>query len=249
MPNGHQNSQAPDSSRQNGVTVSQTATGGRSYARNLVKHHLTKGAEHKTFLTLFGVLILTISVTLIIAGVFSARVATDRAALWYSEHCGVWKFNSSAGGVEAATRHDIYDRQKESRAGEYAQNCYGSANLLQSERCNFFYQPTIDYSSNPTWDCPFASKEMCLEGQQAIEFRTGLLDPNGIGVNSKQMYKFRRNTTCAPLTWGDSFVRNETRGGRTTYYYHYGSKGSDYNYTYSTTGNPHDWHAPNYLVR
>jgi len=120
---------------------------------------------------------------------------------------------------------------------------------LQSERCNFFYRPTIDYTSNPTWDCPFASKEMCLPGQQAIQFRTGLIDPNDIGVNSRQMYRFRRNTTCAPLTWGDSFVRNETKNGKTAYYYHYGSKGNDYNYTYSTTGNPHDWHAPNYLVR
>jgi len=184
-----------------------------------------------------------------IGSLFTSGIANNRAALWDSEYCGVWKFNSSEGGPDAATRHDIYDRQKEARAGEYAQNCYESASLLKTGRCNFFYKPTIDYCVTPRWGCPFA-KEMCVQGQEPIHFNTGLIDPNDIGINSAHLFKFRRHFTCTPLTWEDKYIRHETaENGETTYYYEFGSTGHSYNYTYSTTGNPHDWHAPNYVVR
>ena len=181
---------------------------------------------------------------------YATGIADNRTALWDSEHCGVWKFNNSAAGFDAATGHDIYDRQKEARAPEYAHNCYGSADLLKSGRCNLFYQPTIKYNREPRWGCPFTVREICVQGQQPLNFYTDLIDRNDIGINSKHLFKFRRNSTCTPLTWEDSYVRNKTAvNGETTYYYEFGSTGHNYNYTYSTTGNPHDWHAPSYVVR
>jgi hypothetical protein len=199
---------------------------------------------------MLGIVVLGVFVAWAIGSLFSTGIANNKTALWDSEHCGVWKFNSSAAGFDAATRHDIYDRQKEARAGEYAHNCYGSADLLKSGRCSLFYQPTIKYNREPRWDCPFTAREICVQGQQPLHFYTDLIDPNDIGINSKHLFKFRRNSTCTPLTWEDSYIRNKTaKNGETTYYYEFGSTGHNYNYTYSTTGNPHDWHAPSYVVR
>lgn len=221
--------------------VSPTGTG--RHSRRTVR----KWLENNTIL---GIVVLGAFVAWAIGSVFSAGVSNNRAALWDSEYCGVWKFNSSAAGIDAATRHDIYDRQKEARAGEYAQNCYGSADLLKSGRCNLFYKPTIKYTAEPRWGCPFPVDKMCVQGQQPMHFYTDLIDPNDIGINSEHLFKFRRNSTCSPLTWEDSYVSNKTaENGEITYYYEFGNTGHNYNYSYSTTGNPHDWHAPSYVVR
>jgi hypothetical protein len=99
------------------------------------RRKVRKFFEEKTML---GIVILGSFVAWVIGSLFSAGISDNRAARWDSKYCGVWKFNSSAAGVDAATRHDIYDRQKEARAGEYAQNCYGDGDILKSGRCNLF---------------------------------------------------------------------------------------------------------------
>jgi hypothetical protein len=225
--------------------------GGRAVGRYVTANNLQNDGEHKTILTVIGTVVLAVFVARVIATLFSAKVATDKAVRWSSEsgYCGVWRLNSTKAGEGAAALNDIlYMREKEARAGEYARNCYGDANALQSLRCDFFYNQKIKYEAAPSWDCSFA-EEVCLPRQRStITFDTGYVDINQIGINSKHPYKFRRRTNCSALSVEDQFVRPETKDGATTYYYEYGTKGSS-NFTYKTTGNPHEWHAPNYLVR
>lgn len=227
------------------------SSSGRAFLRNCFVHCQDENSTGRTVLTIIAFGLLAVFVGKIIAGIFAAKVASDNAALWSSEsgYCGVWRLNSTKAGEGAAVLNDIlYMRGKEARAGEYARNCYGDTTTLQSLRCNFFYRQKIKYNVAPSWDCSFA-EEVCLPHQRStITFDTGLIDVNDIGVNSKYPYKFRRRSNCSALSVEDRFVRPEIKNGITTYFYEYGTKGNS-NFTYKTTGNPHDWHAPNYLVR
>jgi hypothetical protein len=249
-PDGQGDGQGFDSSGQSAASVTAQSTSGRALGRNVAAHMLKKDGEHKTLLTVVGTAVLALFIARVIATLFSAKVATDNAARWSSEsgYCGVWRLNTTKSGKSKAVLNDImYMREKEARAGEYARNCYGHATTLQSMHCDFFYRQKIKYDAAPVWDCSFA-EEVCFPYQQSIVFDTGSVDINDIGVNSKHPYKFRRRTNCSALSVEDQYVHPETKNGATTYYYKYGTKGGD-NYTYKTTGNPHDWHAPNYLVR
>lgn len=191
-----------------------------------------------------------------IAAVFSARVATDRAALWSSAHCGVWEFNSEKAGDDATTRAAVYNRGKEARAGEYARSCYETKNLLDTIDCHFFYRPNITYTTSYSWDCPFANSTICAKGQQIVTFNTSSVDASQIGVNSKEPYKFRRATTCAVLNDAFPYIRNSTRNGETAYEYYYGKllDGGDpqeveYEYSWRTVGNPFETRAPVYRMQ
>jgi hypothetical protein len=190
-------------------------------------------------------------------GIFSAKVATDRAALSSSTHCGIWTLDENAGDEDAA-RADLSDHQKEKRAGEYARHCYGSSIAVDSNRCDFFYRQDIPFTNKSGHPCPF-SPNLCLYGlYSAVSFDTGLVDASSIGINYKTTHKFRRNTTCSPLNMDYPYVRNETSldSDETSYYYYYGSIFDDTslppmtrNYTYKTSGNPFNWLAPVYSVK
>jgi hypothetical protein len=235
---------------------------GRETVDNLFKDAFQKSSSLSGPSAAATVLILTVTlgavVALIIASVFSAKIAPDGAAISSSTHCGLWEFDDGAGD-EAAARAYLHDYEKEARAGDYAQNCYGSQDPTDSMRCNFLYYPKIEFSNKSLDTCPFKSFDLCAGGKySAVTFDTGLIDASQIGINFKITHKFRRKTTCSPLNIDSPYVRNESshNSNDTNYYYYYGSIKDDIidqprstNYTYRTSGNPFDWYAPGYSVR
>lgn len=203
-------------------------------------------------LAVLATVVMICSVGMIIGGVFTARVKINGAALLDSNHCGLWLFDSENAGTDAATRAGVLNLEKETRAGEYAQNCYGMPTTFDYMRCDFFYRRNISFSTNYSYECPFHS-DICAQGQQSVTFQTEVVAASEIGVNSKNPHRFRRTMTCTPLSMEYPFIRNETRDGLTTYYYHYGQrirKGTNppksLPYTHNTTGDPFDMLAPVY---
>ncbi|OCK85505.1 hypothetical protein K432DRAFT_421764 [Lepidopterella palustris CBS 459.81] len=224
-------------------------------------------AQHATIMVVILTAILAVFVAQIVANVFSAKIATDRAALSSSKFCGIYDFNGDDAGPEDAARADVYNYQQEARAGEYAQNCYGSQNATASMRCNFFYKRSISVKYSYPDRCPFEThpdRRPCYGGlYSAVTFDTGIVDASELGINSKITHKFRRKSTCVPLSMEYPFVRNVTthNSNSPTFHYYYGGRYSldedDYkcsfpklisNYTYETSGNPYDWLAPVYSV-
>ncbi|MCJ1250939.1 hypothetical protein MMC30_008167 [Trapelia coarctata] len=257
----HRNDDSQNPAQESPLDIVKRSKGGRETTVNFIKDSLQRGADFSGAHAFAMVSILTVlfalSVALIIAGVFSARVATDRAALLSSAHCGIWEFDDYAGD-DAAARADLHEHQKEARAGQYARNCYGSQNATDSTRCDFFYQTKIDFTTASMDKCPFKSYELCLGGlYSAVTFDTGLVDASNLGINAEVTHKFRRKTTCSPLNMDYPYVRNETFRDpkNTTYHYYYGGRFDDttvppteVNYTYQTSGYPFDWLAPVYSV-
>ena len=183
-----------------------------------------------------------------VAGVFSAKVATDRAALSSSKHCGIWMFDDDA-GYEAAGRDDLRDYVKEDRAGQYAQNCYNTPSSGYANGCDYFYNQSIPYSVKFEQPCPFKSANLCLHGlYSAVTFDTGFVDASVIGINSPTSYKFRRQSTCSPLNTSEPYIRQVPgKSNETTYRYYYGPK-DNVDYTFETSGTPFQWLVPVYSV-
>ena len=184
-----------------------------------------------------------------IAGVFSAKIASDRTGLSSSQHCGIWQFNENAGG-EAADRDDLNNYQKEARATQYARTCYNSPDPTDPFSCRVFYNQSIAYSTKIQQPCPFASSELCHDGlYSAISFDTGHIDASVIGINSPTTHKFRRTTSCSPLNMSEPYVVRASSGTNdTAYHYYYGPKDNT-NYTFNISGQPFDWLVPVYSVR
>lgn len=184
-----------------------------------------------------------------IAGVFSAKIASDQAGLSSSKHCGIWQFNEDAGG-EAADRDDWYNYQKEARASRYARTCYNSPDPTGPFSCKVFYNQSLAYTTKTHQPCPFASSELCHDGlYSAVSFDTGYIDAGVIGINSPNTYKFRRTTTCSPLNMSESYVqRSSASTNDTAYYYYYGPKHNT-TYTFNTSGRPFEWLVPVYSVK
>jgi hypothetical protein len=183
-------------------------------------------------------------------GVYIARIKSSNGpALLGSKECGLWTFDRKLGG-EAATRAGIRDLKKETRAAEYAQNCYGIPDMFDAIQCNFLYRSRlpsrpVSYST----ECPFQG-EICGKNQ-IVTFTTETLDASELGINSYPSPKFRRTTSCTPLSMEYPFIQNQTNNGTTTYYYYYGTKpGHDpqVNYTFKTSGNPFGRLVPAYDV-
>ena len=260
MPNDQESNQARH--RHNPYELFSSSRGGRETLGKFVKNALQRGADfsasHALIMTMIGVLVLTVFVAQVVANVFSARIATDRAAILASSHCGIWQLDEDVDD-EAASRADLRDLNKESRAGEYARNCYSSEDSNDFKKCDFFYQPKIDFKTKTQDICPFASKEICGGGRySAISFDTGLVSLNSLGINSDIDYKFRRKTSCAPLSLDYPFVQSASSNDTEnfTFHYHYGSaldeescSPIDTNYTFKTSGRPFDWLTPGYSVK
>jgi hypothetical protein len=79
-----------------------------------------------------------------IAGIFTSRIAADRAALSASSTCGIFRFDPNA-DVDDADRDDLHNYRKEAIAGEYARNCYGNPDITTSMGCGFFFNQSIGY--------------------------------------------------------------------------------------------------------
>ncbi len=184
-----------------------------------------------------------------IAGVFSAKIASDRIGLSSSNHCGIWQFDDNA-GAEAADRDDLNNYQKEARASQYARNCYNSPDSTSTLSCKIFYNQSIVFTTKTHQPCPFPSSELCLDGlYSAVTFDTGLVEASTIGINSLLTHKFRRITTCSPLNMSERYVKGPSQGANgTTYRYYYGPK-DNADHTFKTSGHPFEWLVPVYSVK
>ncbi|RFU26795.1 hypothetical protein B7463_g9542, partial [Scytalidium lignicola] len=220
--------------------------GVRDFGQDLIWNADLSG-KHQRWLGLFVFVLSLSTFGFIVGGVYVARVKVNGPAILDSRKCGLWAYNSSLGGPEAASRAGLHDLQKETRAGEYAQNCYGTPDMFDAMQCNFLYRKRLSFSSPVyTTDCPFKS-EIC--GQNQTVTFTAEVDASDLGINSRHSPKFRRRTSCTPLSMDYPFIQNKTHNGTTTYYYYYGAKPkhkAPLEYTFSTTGDPFESFVPAY---
>ena len=226
----------------------------REFVWNFVKSLLRIGAKQanspSTIMIVITIVLFGLFVAQAIAGMFSAKIASDRAGLSSSQHCGIWQFNENAGD-DAADRDDLNNYQKEARASRYARTCYNSLGLTDPfSQCRVFYNQSIAYTTKTHQSCPFASSELCHDGlYSAISFDTGYIDASVIGINSPKTHKFRRTTSCSPLNISEPYVVPSSPGSNdTNYHYYYGPKDNT-NYTFNTSGRPFEWLVPGYSVK
>ena len=213
-------------------------------------HRGAKQAESPSAITIvIATVLFGLFVAQAIAGVFSAKIASDKAGLSSSRHCGIWQFNEDAGG-EPADLDDLNNYQKEARASRYARTCYNSLDPTEPLSCKVFYNQSIAYTTKTHQSCPFPSSELCHHGlYSAVSFDTGHVDASVIGINSPKNHKFRRRTSCSPLNMSDPYVLPFSQGANdTAYHYFYGPKDNT-NYTFNTSGQPFEWLVPVYSVK
>lgn len=225
----------------------------REMAWEFVRYVVHGGAKLYTSETLSMVVITTILfglfVAYIVAGIFSAKIASDMAALSTSTSCGIWTFDTKAGD-EDTYRNDLNNQQKEARASQYARNCYNSPDPTDSLGCNLFYNKSIAFTTKSYQTCPFESPELCLNGlYSATTFDTGCVDASIVGINSPVTHKFRRKTSCSPLNMTYPYVQKwpSKDSNDSGYRYYYGPT-DNAKFTFETFGNPFEWLFSGYSV-
>ena len=239
----------------NGVpmTILIRSENSRETVLSFVKSLLHSGAKQSESPSIVMVVIATVLFGLFvaqaIAGVFSAKIASDRTGLSSSKYCGIWQLDDNA-GREATDGDDLNNYQKEARASQYASNCYVSPDSTSTLSCEIFYNQSIAFTTKTHQRCPFTSSELCLDGlYSGVTFDTGLVDASLIGINSALTPKFRRTSTCSPLNMSEPYVEGPSEGANdTTYRYYYGRK-DNADYTFKTLGNPFEWLVPAYSVK
>lgn len=92
-----------------------------------------------------------------------------------------------------------------------------------------------------------------MVGTQAVTFDTGLIDASVLGINAKEddTYKFRRSSTCAPVSIDYPYVQSKEMNGTMVYEYYYGAIDDDADSsaaTFSSIGNPFNMPLPVYNV-
>jgi hypothetical protein len=162
--------------------------------------------DHRILLCLFVLFLSLAMVGFIILGVYVARIRANGPAIVDCKKCGLWVFNRQKGGDESATRAGIRDLEKETRAGEYAQNCYGTPDMFDVIQCNFLYRSRLSFSpAEYTSDCPFQN-EIC-DRNETVTFTTDTVDATELGINSRHPPKFHRRTSCTPLSMECPFIQ------------------------------------------
>ena len=231
----------------------ETSSDSREFFGKMIESLLHRGAKEERGPSTITIVVFTVFFGLFvaqaIAGVFSAKIASDKAGLSSSKYSGIWQFNEDAGG-EPADRDDWYNYQKEARASQYARTCYNSQDPSEPFSCRIFYNQSIAYTTKTHQSCPFASSELCHDGlYSAVSFDTGYVDASVIGINSAKAPKLRRTTSCSPLNMSEPYVLRPSSGTNSTaYQYYYGPKDNT-NYTFNTSGQPFEWLVPVYSVK
>lgn len=253
-------------------TVS-TATGGRDSPKHWISALLAQDScwetRHRFCGSFFFASFLFVFYQSIVGIVLTDDVARSRSALLKSDICGLYEYDSQKSGEEEAVKADVLMVGRERRAAAYAQECYNhDPNTdVKATRCNFFYNSTIGYQVLQD-KCPFHRTDICVDGYQpgsAITFDTDWVNSGILGINEESMHKFRRKTTCAPLSADRPFVQHFTNSGtgESGYQYFYGSLYDTTNcsnevhapppvlskYTMRMTGHPFEWQAPVYKVK
>jgi len=224
-------------------------------------------ARHRFFGSFLLASFLLVLYQSIVGIVLTDNVARSRSALLRSDKCGLYEYDNEKAGEEEAVKADMLMVGRERRAAAYAQECYCSGTNVKATNCDFFYNSTIGYEVQED-KCPFDRTDICVDGYQsgsAITFDTNWVDSGILGINEESMHKFRRKTTCAPLSADRPFVQHFTNigMGESGYKYFYGSLYDTTNcsdevhapppilsdYTMRITGHPFEWQAPVYKVK
>lgn len=152
-----------------------------------------------------GMAVLFIGTVLI--SVFSAMVVSNSVAISTHPGCGIFQSNGSIDNPYYARMHKYY-RDIEEESGYYSRRCY---NLSENaDGCSFFYEQSILYDTSFNTTCPFTNElgPLCYDGpSSAVTFKTGMVKPKTIGINTPLQYTFERETTCSPLRMDDTFIR------------------------------------------
>lgn len=119
------------------VYILQGASGSREtvwrYVKAIVRSSKRQIRSPSTTAIVITTVLFGLFVAHSVAGVFSAKIASDKSGLSSSKYCGIWEFDSNTGG-EAAGRTDLKKKiHEEARAGQYARNCYGSPDPTSTE--------------------------------------------------------------------------------------------------------------------
>ena len=176
----------------------------------------------------------------------AVEVKSYKTGLTKSQHCGALFLTN---GSDYENFHDNeYQEQKEARAALYARGCYGQDAGTSPAGCQTFYNQSIGYEVRPGVPCPFETGA-CIQSHATIFFTTGLEDTSVLGMNYKDVTKFRRNTTCAALSMSEEFIEATTSDSSndTVYHYKYGPK-RDTEYTLTTTGDTFNSQFPTYHI-
>jgi len=221
----------------------------RDFVWRCMKYVARGGKKWTAVIALIIFVLFCVFVAWAIVVIVSAYIASDKIGLSSSQHCGIWQFDDNAGD-EAAYRDDLYNRQKEERASQYARNCYNNPDPTDTLSCRIFYNQSIGFETKTQQSCPFPSSELCYKGlYSAITFDTGLVDASTIGINSRVTFKFRRRTKCSPLNMSEAYIsKHREDADDTMFYYNYGSL-DDTNYTFNTSGHPFEWLVPVYSAK
>lgn len=199
-----------------------------------------------------SLLIVVFGIAYIVAGTFVTTIPTDQAALSGSMKCGVWGLVGKAQG-EAQNKDALIQGQKETRAGQYARDCYGPQPAASLGQCSIFMKPYVPaFREERKLECPFIDESYCAGDRfTAAKFTTDLADAASIGINAKRPPKFNRTTICVPLNLRQGFVeRTSSRIGH--WAYNLGPVHSELfssNYTFRQFGDPFDTDVRSYTMR
>jgi hypothetical protein len=162
---------------------------------------------------------------LIVAGIESSNIAINSYqssdVLVKQGLCGFWSFSApTSQASQAAADDQAHKTLNDTLAGRaYARACYaGDASFGGTISCNFFTKQSLIYTAQILKNkCPFGTKNSSdnlnlpfKNGECDVEYNTGahfmdtgLLDSHvdlGINALADDRVKFRKVTTCSPIT-------------------------------------------------
>lgn len=190
----------------------------------------------------------------IISGAFLTKFPAGEAALSGSNTCGVWGLRDNA-KPSAQDADASVQGQRESRASQYARDCYGPRSTISINQCLAFKERRIPQTNIQTGQqCPFINETYCPgTGYTAVKFETEYVDATVIGVNTNPPPKFKRTAMCVPLDLKAGFAEDLGEGRRKGEWgYRLGHKSSDEyksNYTFEQFGDPFSYDVRSYTMR
>ena len=197
-------------------------------------------------------LIVFSSVLWAVAGAFVPTVPTEKAARSGSDKCGLWGLKDDARPA-AQDADALIQGDKETRAGLYARDCYGTRSTTSLDQCLLFRDSSVPTAQMQTGQqCPFVNDTYCPgTGFTAVKFTTGLVDSTAIGINADNAPRFNRTMICSPI---DIFpgLAEKTSQKAGWWGFNLGPVSSEEyssKYTFQQYGDPFDFDVRSYTMR
>ena len=163
-----------------------------------------KCCSSKTVAKISSWILISFTIAWSVAGAFVTTISANDAALSGSRKCGLWGLKDTANPA-AQDADALIQGQKETRAGQYARDCYASQPPSSLDQCLLFREQNVPTSDMRVGQqCPFVNEKYCSgTGATAVRFTTGLVGATRIGVNAADTPRFNRTTICVPLNMED----------------------------------------------